>query len=270
MQDLRISLLQSKLEWENPAANRDHFSVLLDGIAETDLILLPEMFSTGFTMNSAGLAETMDGETLQWMQAQAEKKNAVICGSLIIQEEKKFFNRLIWMRPDASFETYDKRHLFRMANENEHFSPGSSKLVVELKGWKICPLVCYDLRFPVWSRNIAETDRMSYANWEYDLLVYIANWPEPRIKAWEKLLYARAIENQCYVAAVNRIGEDGKGIDYSGSSMAIDAKGELLWKAEDNKAEIKTLKFSKSELEAFRKKFPLGMDGDEFEMRNLK
>ena len=266
MQDLKISLLQSELEWENPAANRQHFSKLIDAIADTDLILLPEMFSTGFTMNSTDLAETMDGETVQWMKTQAVEKDAVICGSLIIKENSKFFNRLIWMRPDGSFETYDKRHLFRMANENEHFSGGKSRLIVELSGWKICPMVCYDLRFPVWSRNKAETDRKSYAHWEYDVLIYIANWPEPRVSAWEKLLYARAIENQCYVAAVNRIGEDGKGISYSGSSTLIDAKGETIWKAKDNSAEVITLELSKNDLADFREKFPVGMDGDEFEL----
>lgn len=267
MQDLKISLLQSELEWENPAANRHHFSDLINGISDTDLIILPEMFTTGFSMRTAELAEEIHGESTQWMKEQAAKKNAVVCGSIILKEKSKYYNCLIWMRPDGTFETYNKRHLFRMANENDYFSAGASKLIVELNGWKICPLVCYDLRFPVWSRNKAETDRKTFANWEYDLLLYIANWPEPRIKVWEKLLYARAIENQSYVAAVNRIGEDGKGIKYSGNSMAIDAKGEILWKAEDYKAVVHTLQLSKADLASFRAKFPLGMDGDEFELK---
>jgi len=266
MNNLTINLIQTELKWESVKENQEHFSDLISQIDKTDLIILPEMFTTGFSMNSAELAETVNGKSTLWMKEQAAKKNAVVCGSIIIEEKDTYYNRLIWMRPDGTFESYDKRHLFRMANENNHFSSGASKLIVELKGWRICPLVCYDLRFPVWSRNKAKTDRKTYANWDYDILLYIANWPEARIKAWEKLIYARAIENQCFVAAVNRIGKDGKDINYSGNSMLVDAKGELIWKAKDNYEEVKTLEISKIELEAFREKFPVGMDGDSFKI----
>ncbi|MBL4708505.1 MAG: amidohydrolase [Flavobacteriales bacterium] len=256
MLDLNITLLQTTLHWENPSANRIHINALLDNIEATDLIVLPEMFNTGFSMDSKKLAEEMDGSTIQWMLEQAKKRKAVITGSLIVKEGESYFNRLIWMRPNGTSEWYDKKHLFRMANEDTHFASGKSKLIVELKGWKICPLICYDLRFPVWSRNVEK----------FDLLLYVANWPEARISAWEKLIYARAIENQCYVAAVNRIGTDGKDIQYSGNSVFIDPKGELIWKAKDHKEEIKTLEISWDNLTAFRKKFPVALDADSFKL----
>lgn len=255
MQNLSITLIQSNLVWENVAANLEHFEKRFEAILETDLIVLPEMFSTGFTMNSEKLAEEMDGLTIQWMAKQAHKTKAVICGSLILKEGHHIYNRFIWMRPDGTHEHYDKRHLFRMGEENEHFSNGEDKLIVELKGWKLCPLICYDLRFPVWSRNQNEA---------FDVLIYVANWPEARIMAWEKLLYARAIENQCYVAAVNRFGIDGKGVSYIGNSMFVDPKGGLIWKAKDNTDETVTLELSLEELNAFRKKFPVGKDADQF------
>lgn len=256
MVDLNITLLQISLHWENPEANRVYIDHLLNQVKKTDLIVLPEMFNTGFSMNSKKLAETMNGSSVLWMASQSKKRNAVVTGSLIIKEGASYFNRLIWMKPDGTFEYYDKRHLFRMANEDNYFTSGTSKLVVELKGWRICPLICYDLRFPVWSRNTEK----------YDLLLYVANWPEARISAWEKLVYARAIENQCYVAAVNRIGTDGKEIMYSGNSMLVDSKGSLIWKAKDNIEEIETEVISLNELIAFRKKFPVSLDADSFKL----
>lgn len=267
MNPLRISLIQSDLVWEDPKSNRDQFEEKINRLDETDLIILPEMFTTGFSMASDKLSEKMEGESIQWMRRMAETSGAVICGSLIIEEKGEYFNRLIWMQADGEFEQYDKRHLFRMANEDQHFSPGKKKLIVELKGWKICPLICYDLRFPVWSRNRYETDRKSYAHASYDLLIYIANWPAPRTAAWRKLLMARAIENQVYVAGVNRVGRDEMQIQYTGGSSLIDPKGELIWEAFDEKEETVTLSIGKKELDDFRKKFPLGMDADGFEVK---
>lgn len=256
-QTLRLSLVQANLHWEDRDANLQRIDKLLEDIEGSDLILLPEMFTTAFSMNSAQLAEKMNGPTMQWMASKAKEKQAVICGSLIIEEGGKYFNRLIWMRPDGTYEVYDKRHLFRMADEEKHFAGGSKQLIVDLKGWRVCPLICYDLRFPVWSRRRPDLN--------YDLLLYVANWPSPRASAWEKLLYARAIENQSYVAGLNRVGEDGKGNGYIGKSMIIDAKGEALWQGKDQET-AQTISLDKNELEQFRKKFPVGMDADEFEI----
>ena len=266
MSDLKISLVQSFLHWERPAENRNKLQQLIEQIEETDLILLPEMFPSGFTMNTSMVAEKMDGESIHWMREMAREKDAVVCGSIIIEEEGKFYNRLIWMQANGEYFTYDKRHLFRMAEEHNYFSAGEEQLIVQLKGWNICPLICYDLRFPVWSRNRYETDRLTYAKPAYDLLLYVANWPEARVSAWEKLLLARAIENQVYVAGLNRIGTDDNGIAYSGNSVLVDPKGELIWKAKDHQEEVKTIVVNRDELDAFRKKFPVGMDGDQFEI----
>jgi len=257
MQNLTINIIQSDLVWEDVAANLKAFTKKIKAVKQSDLIVLPETFSTAFSMNSEHLAEPMNGKTMTWMATMAKEKNTVLAGSAILRENDHIFNRFIWMRPDGSFDKYDKRHLFRMGDEHNHFTAGSERLIVELKGWKICPQICYDLRFPVWSRNKKQ---------EYDLLLYIANWPEVRIPAWEKLLYARAIENQCYVAGVNRIGIDGNGVNCSGNSMLIDFKGDLIWKAKDLEEETKTVKVSLDDLNGFRKKFPVGMDADEFEV----
>lgn len=267
MDQLKLSIIQANLIWENAQKNRHSFERKIEAIKQTDLILLPEMFSTGFTMNTVQYAEEMEGKSMEWMHKMAKQKKAVVCGSLIIREKNHYFNRLIWMKNDGSYETYDKRHLFRMANEDDHFTSGKKRLVVELNGWKICPLVCYDLRFPVWSRNQFETDRKTYAEASYDLLIYIANWPKPRVEAWEKLLYARAIENQCYVAGVNRIGTDDNQVEYNGGSLLIDAKGSRIWKAKNEEEKTITLSISKKELKDFRTKFPVGMDGDKFDLK---
>lgn len=266
MNHLNISLLQSDLIWEDPQANRDQFEEKIAQLESTELIILPEMFTTGFSMESSTISEKMDGKSVEWMRRMAQKSGAVICGSLIIEENGQYFNRLIWMEPNGNSQHYDKRHLFRMADEDKHFSGGNQRLIVEIKGWRVCPLICYDLRFPVWSRNRYLTDRKTYANADYDLLIYVANWPSPRASAWSKLLMARAIENQAYVAAVNRVGKDEKDIHYIGGSALIGPKGESIWEACDGEEEMITLSIDKAELDEFRKKFPLGMDADEFEL----
>ncbi len=255
MQDLTITLLQSDLYWENPGANLAMFEEKIWKIkSKTDVIVLPEMFTTGFTMNAPALAEPMNLSAFKWMKQNAAQTGAAITGSVIIKEKDRYFNRLIWMQPDGKFFYYDKRHLFRMAEEHLIYTPGREKLLVSWKGWNIRPLVCYDLRFPVWSRNKKN---------EYDLLLYVANWPEARRLPWKSLLQARAIENLSYVAGVNRIGKDGKGIAYAGESSIISPKGEVLWQKE-NSEEIFTYTLSKTELNSFRAKFPADMDADEF------
>lgn len=255
MQDLRITIIQTALHWQDAAANRAMFSVKLATVAPaTDLIVLPEMFTTGFSMDARGLAEDAQGPTLQWMQEEAARYNAVLTGSVMVKEGDNYYNRLFWVRPDGSYEHYDKRHLFRMAKEHHSYTPGKEKLLVELKGWNICPLVCYDLRFPVWSRN---------TNSQYDLLLYVANWPKPRANAWSTLLQARAIENLSYVVGVNRVGTDGNGHPYSGDSAIIHPKGHKL--LETTEAEgIHTITLSKQELTDFREAFPAHLDADDF------
>ncbi len=259
MESLTITIIQSDLSWENKAENISRFNQKIASISQkTDLIVLPEMFNTSFSMNSEKMAEKMAGETMTMMASWAKSKDAVITGSLIIEENEQFYNRLIWMRPDGSYEYYDKRHLFRMAGENEHYSFGDKKIIVELKGWRICPLICYDLRFPVWSRN----------NNEYDCLVYVANWPERRSHPWKTLLMARAIENISYVIGVNRIGLDGSGIAFSGDSAIIDFKGEVISQTNPHQESIETIVLSASDLNEFRKSFPAWMDADKFEIKN--
>ena len=258
MSDLKITLIQTDLFWEDKESNLSMLEgKILSVREETDLIILPEMFSTGFSMNAASMAENMDGNSVRWMKDLTVKKNCVITGSLIIKEGNNYFNRLIWMRPDG-FEYYDKRHLFSYAGEEKIYSKGENKIIVTLKGWRILPLVCYDLRFPVWSRRNKKSD--------YDLLIYVANWPERRIHAWKQLLVARAIENQSYVAGVNRTGNDGNEINHSGESAIIDFKGENISKVNANDNFISTQTLSKDTLEIFRKQFAFFQDGDEFEI----
>jgi omega-amidase len=257
MQDLKITLIQSDLHWESADANLAMFEEKIWKINEqTDLIILPEMFSTGFSMNTKELAEPMNFKTFKWMKQQAAQTKAVVTGSVIIREGEKYFNRLIWMEPDGNFSYYDKRHLFRIANEDKFFNAGDKKIIKEIKGWKICPLICYDLRFPVWSRNI---------NNSYDVLIYVANWPAARSIAWKTLLQARAIENISYVVGVNRLKEDGKGIYYSGDSVIIDPKGQKIIDLKDKEG-IYTHTLSWEKLDSFRKKFPAYLDGDEFKI----
>ena len=255
-QNLRATLVQSKLHWEDVDANLQMFGEKISSINNTDVILLPEMFSTGFSMRPEIYAEEMNGKAVTWMRAIAEKKQAVICGSLMINGGGKFFNRLIWFQPDGKFFTYDKRHLFSMGDENNHYTAGKEKTIVQWRGWKICPLICYDLRFPVWSRN-AEN---------YDLLLYVANWPERRSYAWKQLLVARAIENQCYTIGLNRVGADGNKINHSGDSSVIDMKGEILFQKQ-NEEIIQTVELSKTDLENYRKEFPVLLDRDNFDLK---
>jgi len=255
MQDLNITLIQTPLYWHDRALNLEMLAHKIEEINQpTDLIIIPEMFTTGFSMQAPELAETMYGPTLLWLQNMAAAANAVITGSLIIKEGQNYYNRLIWMQPDGSYSYYDKKHLFRMAGETQVYSTGTRKLIVNLKGWKICPLVCYDLRFPVWSRNVQN---------EYDLLLYVANWPAKRDTAWKTLLPARAIENVAYAAGVNRVGDDGNGHLYNGDSMVVNFKGEILFSAENDEC-TKTITLSYQELEDFRKSFPAYLDADAF------
>ncbi len=255
--DLNISCIQSDLVWENIDQNLNMFKDKLNQIPnETNIVVLPEMFTTGFSMNSLKLAEPMDGKSFQWMKEQSEKQNKIIIGSVIIKEDKKYYNRCISMFPNGDFYTYDKGHLFRMEKEHEDFTKGEQKTIFKHNGWRICTLICYDLRFPVWSRNQDD----------YDLLIYIASWPESRREVWNTLLKARAIENQSYVIGVNRIGKDGEGITYSGDTVIIDPKGRIIKKATDHQEEIINADLSLNELNLFREKFPVSLDADDFKL----
>lgn len=259
MQDLRISLIQTPLHWQDKGANLAMLEEKIWQIKEeTDIIVLPEMFNTGFSMEAEKMGEPMNLHTFKWLRQMAEQKKAVVTGSYIVNEGGKYFNRLLWMQPDGIYHSYDKRHLFRMANEDAHYSPGATPLIVEWKGWKIKPLVCYDLRFPVWCRNKTHNGEM-----EYDLMLFVANWPAARVNAWDILLQARAIENLSYCVGVNRIGDDGNGIAHNGHSAVYNPKGETLFFADDRE-EIKTVSLSKDELIRFRKKFPANLDADDF------
>jgi predicted amidohydrolase len=257
MTTLKITTFQSYLFWENIDKNLQNLGLRLNSIREkTDLIVLPEMFSTGFSMNPSKLAEEMGGKTMKWMHDQARKFDSVVTGSLIIKESDKYYNRLIWMRPDGSHEQYDKRHLFGFGEEDKHYTAGTKKLFVELNGWKICPVICYDLRFPVWLRNNNE---------EYDLLLIVANWPERRSLHWRSLIPARAIENQTFVVAVNRVGHDGNEVFHSGDSMCIDPNGKVIY-YKPNDEDLYTFTINKNDLAQARINFPFLKDADSFHL----
>src|SRR5688572_8735772 len=261
MQDLKITLIQSDLHWEDPDANLSMFEEKIWQISgSTDVVVLPEMFTTGFTMAASRLAEMKNMRTFKWMKQMADQTGALIIGSYIVTVHERYYNRLLWMEPGGNFNTYDKRHLFRMANGQKTYSPGESLLVASWKGWKICPLVCYDLRFPVWSRNKwdAASKKLSY-----DVAIYVANWPVTRIDAWDTLLKARAIENLSYVVGVNRIGQDGQGIEYNGHSSVISPKGEVMYTNEGMEA-VRTIDLNANALNAFRDRFPAYVDADDF------
>lgn len=259
MQDLKITLVQPDMQWQNPAENCAMYERLMDqGAAGTDLVLLPEMFSTGFTMDSRLAAEPMGGETCQWLQQQAMQRGVAIAGSLAIKVDDSYVNRMIFTFPDGEQVYYDKRHLFRMAGEHERYQPGEKRVVVEYRGWRILLQVCYDLRFPVFSRN----------NNDYDLALYVANWPAPRRQPWRKLLQARAIENLCYVAGVNRVGTDANGHQYSGDSMLVDFKGERLMDHAPDLPFCDTMTLSAEALKSFNQAFPAWMDADSFVIAN--
>jgi len=259
---LTLTLIQTNLHWEDKQANLTMFEEKINNIKEkTEIVILPEMFSTGFSMRPELLAETMDGETVQWMKKIAAQKGIILTGSLIIRKEDYFFNRLIWMLPNGEYGYYDKRHLFAYGDEDRHYTSGSKRLIASVKGWKINLLVCYDLRFPVWARQQTQEEP------EYDLLIYVANWPERRIHAWKTLLQARAIENQCYVAGVNRTGNDGNNIYYSGESMVVNALAEILYQ-KAHEEDVFSITLQKDSLEEIRNKFPFWKDADAFMIIN--
>ena len=256
MRQLRVTLVQQPLAWGDAAANRERFAALLSPLAgATDLIVLPETFTTGFSMEVERLGEAAGGPTSAWLIELATRLDAAVTGSLITAQGGRYFNRLLWAEPGGSLRHYDKRHLFRMAREHQHFTPGGNAWTTSWRGMRICPLVCYDLRFPVFSRRRAELD--------YELLVYVANWPTPRAYAWRQLLTARAIENQAYVVGVNRVGPDGNGVPYQGDSAAIDYLGQPLAEAGAGPA-VLTVALDRGRLEAFREKFPAHLDADRF------
>lgn len=263
MENLRLTIIQTSLHWEDPVANRAMLEEKIWKIGgPTDVILLPEMFTTGFTMNASPVAEAMNLQTTRWMKQMADQTGALILGSIVAKESNQFFNRLIWMEPGGALKTYDKHHLFRMAKENNVYAGGQQRLVSSWKGWNICPLVCYDLRFPVWSRNRYDKERKTL---DYDLLVYVANWPQARVTAWDALLKARAIENLSFVAGVNRVGADPQGIVYNGHSWAIDPKGNSLWFGEEGET-LQTVELDAALLREYRERFPAYLDGDDFRL----
>ena len=253
---LNITIIQPDIIWEDKAANLHQYEHLIDNIKDQrEIVVLPEMFTTGFSMNPEKLAEAMDGTSVKWMQDMAKKYRCILTGSLIIEEDGHYYNRLVWMQPDGKYGVYDKRHLFAYANEDEHYTAGNKKLIVSVKGWKICPLICYDLRFPVWARNQGEN--------LYDVLIYVASWPERRITAWKALLQARAVENQSYVVGVNRVGLDGMNIHYTGESAVYDPLGEMIWQ-KSNEPCTHTITLKKEPLEKVRSELPFLKDADRF------
>jgi omega-amidase len=284
MSTLTVTTIQPDLQWEDKPANLRRLEEKIDGIGEhTELVVLPEMFSTGFSMRPESFAEQMDGPTIGWMRSVAARKKVILTGSLIIEEDGNYFNRLVWMLPTGQYGCYDKRHRFAYAGEDDHYTAGQKRLVASVKGWKVLLQICYDLRFPVWSRQqsaesapdappaaakAAETqpgspETPAKPNLEYDLIIYVANWPERRSHAWKTLLQARAIENQSYVVGVNRVGDDGNKIAHTGDSMIIDPLGEVLYHAA-SKEEVFTMTLEKQHLETIRERFPFWRDADHF------
>lgn len=263
MSTLSITIIQANLYWEDKEANFGMLEEKIKGIKEkTEIVILPETFSTGFSMRPAELAEPMSGRALSWMKKVAADKKVILTGSLVLEEKGNYFNRLIWMLPNGEYGVYDKRHRFSYGGEDDQFTAGTKRLIASVKGWKINLLVCYDLRFPVWARQAAVPEK-DKGGPEYDLLIYVANWPDRRIHAWRTLLQARAIENQCYVVGVNRVGNDGNDIHYSGYSMVVDPLGEVLYqKAEEE--DVFTITLDKNYLESVRQKLPFWRDADQF------
>ena len=254
--NLNITLIQSDLFWENVNSNLSNFGKLISNINGTDIILLPEMFNTSFSPKSSHLAESMDGKSISWMKEISKAKGCAIVGTLMIREDKKVFNRLVWVLKNETIYTYDKCHLFSLIKEEKYISKGNKRLVLELEGYKICPLICYDLRFPVFSRN----------DIEYDLLIYLANWPVKRIAAWDTLLKARSIENQCYTIGVNRVGEDGNKVLFNGHSKVFDAFGNELFSAIENKEEVLQFEISLDDLKLKRRQMNFLQDRDNFKL----
>jgi predicted amidohydrolase len=255
---LAFSMIQPDIVWENKTANLKQYENYLAGIAgKKGVVVLPEMFSTGFCMSPQRLAETMDGPTVNWMKQMAAQYNCILTGSLIIETKNHFYNRLIWMQPNGQYACYDKRHLFAYAGEHEHYTAGNKRLIAQVNGWRICLQVCYDLRFPIWVRNRHE---------EYDVLLFVANWPQSRNLAWKSLLQARAIENMSYTIGVNRVGTDGNNLYYSGDSSVFDPMGNLLWQ-QAHQAVCHTITLQKETLHNARQQFPFLKDADDFLLR---
>jgi predicted amidohydrolase len=263
LSNLLVTVIQTTLHWEDKAANLQMLEEKIKSIGQkTELVVLPEMFSTGFSMKPEQLAETMEGDTVQWMKRVSAETKLILTGSVIIQENNNYYNRLIWMLPNGQFGVYDKRHRFAFAGEDKHYTAGNKRLIASVKGWKINLQVCYDLRFPVWARQQSQPEGS-----EYDVLIYVANWPERRSLAWKTLLQARAIENQCYVIGVNRVGNDGNNIYHSGDSMIIDPMGEILYHKKDEE-DVFTISLDKKHLETIREKLPFLKDADGFMILN--
>jgi predicted amidohydrolase len=262
MSPLSFTLIQTQLHWEDKKANLQMLEDKINTIKEpTHVVVLPEMFSTGFSMKAELLAETMEGPTVQWMKKLSASKKIILTGSAIIKEGGKNFNRLVWMLPNGQFGYYDKRHLFAYGEEDQHYAAGAKRLIASVNGWKINLMVCYDLRFPVWARQQFDEE----GKFEYDVLVYVANWPQRRILAWKSLLRARAIENQCFIIGVNRVGNDGNNIYHSGDSMVIDPLGEILYEKADEE-DVFTIQLDRERLKEVREKFQFWRDADEFEI----
>jgi omega-amidase len=264
---MKITTVQTNLVWENKAANFQKFDDLMRGVSETDIIVLPEMFTTGFSMTPKSFAETIDGETFKWMLQKAKDLNAAITGSFICIENEHYYNRLLWVQPDGHYFKYDKRHLFTLARENDHYTAGDKRIIIPWRDWQVCPLICYDLRFPVWSRNTKYSpfEKSNAETGYYDLLIYVANWPQRRNHAWKSLLIARAIENQAYVVGVNRVGEDGNGVMHSGDTAVLDYTGEILLSKAHTECLCTTI-LSKSKMTEFRHKFGFLSDSDNFKI----
>lgn len=264
MSILNVTLIQSNLYWEDKAANLRMLEEKIRSVQQQHaIVVLPEMFSTGFSMRPEALAEPMDGASVNWMKEVAARQKIILTGSLIIEDEGKYYNRLIWMLPNGQYGFYNKRHLFAFAGEHEHYTPGNNRFIASVNGWKIHLMICYDLRFPVWARQTPPQDEATGAAPEYDLLVYVANWPDRRNHAWKTLLQARAIENQCYVVGVNRVGEDGKGHYYSGDSMVVGPLGEVLY-TKAHEEDIFSIALEQSALQEIRQKLPFLADADDF------
>ena len=262
MNDLRITLVQGSTRWHDPAGNREYYGELIAGLrGKTDLVLLPETFTSGFSNDAIAQAETMDGPTVAWLREQARALDAAVCGSVQLRVGDDVFNRLFFATPDGELHIYDKRHLFRFGCEHERYAAGRDRLVVEWRDWRICPLVCYDLRFPVFSRNRYDVERPGQL--DYDLLLYVANWPSARAYPWKTLLRARAIENLCYVAGLNRVGTDGNQLHYAGDSAVIDSLGHPVSECGDEDVVV-TVTLQAKELAAHRERFPAMLDGDAF------
>lgn len=264
MNTLSISAIQTDIIWENPEANMLQIDALLKTIQNpTDVILLPEMFTTGFTTNVQKVAETMDGHTIKWMQQKAKETSAVMAGSIIMRNGNNFLNRFLWVEPNGKVAYYDKRHLFRIGNEHLTYTNGQNKTIVTYKNWKICLLVCYDLRFPVWSKNTIKPD----GEFEYDIMIYVANWPDKRDYVWQTLLNARAIENQSYAIGVNRTGTDGNKVNHIGNSQIIDFKGNIIQTASTGNTDIIHAMLDKPALDSFRNYFQVSRDWDKFQIQ---